>query len=278
MPDLAAQLHAPSIGALSPRPARCGDCRRTPLPGERLHELEAGRQLCDLCFGALPEERRHAVRSERVHASERRLAVVPRRPPEPAVESRAPVRQVTVATSSPLRASRSSTSWCDLAAARLHRPLHARLPAGARQPGRARAPRRASGSSRRWPGVRRARRSTRPTGRAGSSRRIRLGPPRAHPLGGGLRLHAGGAGHPGGADHPQRAGQTVRPLQGGRRAPLGAPPDQEGARAPADDLRGAAARASSSGRPSPATSRRRRPASALRAGWTRPARRPSGSD
>ena len=43
-----------------------------------MHELESSRLLCELCFGALPEERRHAVRSERVHAGERRLAVVPK--------------------------------------------------------------------------------------------------------------------------------------------------------------------------------------------------------
>jgi hypothetical protein len=34
--------------------------------------------LCELCFAALPEESRLAVRSERVHASERRIAVMPR--------------------------------------------------------------------------------------------------------------------------------------------------------------------------------------------------------
>jgi hypothetical protein len=34
--------------------------------------------LCDLCFARLPEDRRRAVRTERVHASERRLSVVPR--------------------------------------------------------------------------------------------------------------------------------------------------------------------------------------------------------
>ena len=34
--------------------------------------------LCDLCFAELPEDRRLAVRTERVHASERRLSVVPR--------------------------------------------------------------------------------------------------------------------------------------------------------------------------------------------------------
>jgi hypothetical protein len=43
-----------------------------------MHELDSGRVLCELCFGALPEEHRQAVRSERVHAGERRLAVVPK--------------------------------------------------------------------------------------------------------------------------------------------------------------------------------------------------------
>ena len=43
-----------------------------------MHELDGGRTLCDLCFAELPEERRVAVRTERVHVSERRLAVVPR--------------------------------------------------------------------------------------------------------------------------------------------------------------------------------------------------------
>jgi hypothetical protein len=78
MPDLAALLMRRSIGALDSTRDRCGGCRRVPLAGERLHELDSGRQLCELCFGALPEDRRKAVRSERVHASERRLAVVPK--------------------------------------------------------------------------------------------------------------------------------------------------------------------------------------------------------
>ena len=43
-----------------------------------MHELEKGRLLCDLCFGALPDEQRHAVESRRVGASERRLAVAPK--------------------------------------------------------------------------------------------------------------------------------------------------------------------------------------------------------
>ena len=67
-----------SIGALSAPSDQCDECRRTPLAGERLHELGSGQQLCELCFGALPDESRRAVRSQRVHASERRLAVVPK--------------------------------------------------------------------------------------------------------------------------------------------------------------------------------------------------------
>jgi hypothetical protein len=78
MPDLAGLLMRSSIGALAPASDHCHDCRRTPLAGERLHELRSGRTLCELCFGALPDESRQAVRSSRVHASERRLAVVPR--------------------------------------------------------------------------------------------------------------------------------------------------------------------------------------------------------
>jgi len=77
VPDLDTQmLHR--NGALKPAATDCGGCRRTPLPGESMHELEEGRLLCDLCFGSLPEERRHAVESRRVGASERRLAVVPK--------------------------------------------------------------------------------------------------------------------------------------------------------------------------------------------------------
>jgi hypothetical protein len=78
MPDLASMLVRSSIGTLASRAASCGQCRRTPLAGERVHELDGGCTLCDLCFAGLPEERRLAVRTERVHASERRLAVVPR--------------------------------------------------------------------------------------------------------------------------------------------------------------------------------------------------------
>jgi hypothetical protein len=76
MPDLAAMLMRRCLGSLPPGSPRCADCRRIPLPGERVHELDSGRTLCELCLAALPEEQRLTVRTERVHASERPLEVV----------------------------------------------------------------------------------------------------------------------------------------------------------------------------------------------------------
>ena len=78
MPDIASLLLRKSVGALATKQERCGKCDRTPLAGERLHEMDTGRVLCELCLLALPEDKRRAVRSERVHASERHLAVAPR--------------------------------------------------------------------------------------------------------------------------------------------------------------------------------------------------------
>ena len=67
-----------SLRSVAPSGGRCAACHRTPLAGERLHEMDTGRVLCDLCLAALPDDEQRAVRSERVGASERRLAVVPR--------------------------------------------------------------------------------------------------------------------------------------------------------------------------------------------------------
>jgi hypothetical protein len=78
MPDLAAILLRKSVGALGSGRSSCSSCRRTPLVGERLHETDAGRQLCDLCVLDVPADDRHFVRVERVHASERHLHVAPR--------------------------------------------------------------------------------------------------------------------------------------------------------------------------------------------------------
>jgi len=78
MPDLGSMLLRRSLGTLTGNGSSCSSCQRTPLAGERMHELDSGPLLCDLCFGALPEEHRMAVRSQRVGASERPLAVVPK--------------------------------------------------------------------------------------------------------------------------------------------------------------------------------------------------------
>ena len=78
MPDLSSLLLRKSVGVLASNRERCGKCDRTPLPGERMHEMDTGRVLCELCLLALPEEKRRAVRSQRVHASERHLRVAPR--------------------------------------------------------------------------------------------------------------------------------------------------------------------------------------------------------
>jgi hypothetical protein len=77
MPDLGAILVRRSVGALNSGRPHCSSCRRTPLTGERLHETDGGRQLCELCVLDLPEDARHVVRVERIHASERHLAVEP---------------------------------------------------------------------------------------------------------------------------------------------------------------------------------------------------------
>lgn len=78
MPDLAAILLRQSVGSLDSGRAPCSTCQRTPLVGEQLHEMDTGRLLCDLCVSGLPEDDRRAVRSERVRAGERQLAVAPR--------------------------------------------------------------------------------------------------------------------------------------------------------------------------------------------------------
>jgi hypothetical protein len=78
MPDLASLLLRNSMREMvSPR-EHCSECDRTPLVGERLHEMDNGLMLCDLCLARLPEDDRRAVRSERVHASERQLRVAPK--------------------------------------------------------------------------------------------------------------------------------------------------------------------------------------------------------
>lgn len=78
MPDLASIMLRRSARTLDSGPTRCAGCRRTPLVGERLHEMDTGRTLCDLCVSALPEQERREVSSELVHALDKALSVAPR--------------------------------------------------------------------------------------------------------------------------------------------------------------------------------------------------------
>jgi hypothetical protein len=76
--ELASIIIRRSIGALGRNRSSCASCRRTPVAGEVVHVFEAERVLCSLCLAQLPEDERAPLRSERVHVSERRIAVVPK--------------------------------------------------------------------------------------------------------------------------------------------------------------------------------------------------------
>lgn len=76
--DLASIILRSSLGALGHHRSSCSKCRRTPLAGELLHVFGSGEKLCSLCLAELPEAERAPLHSERVHAAERRLSVIPR--------------------------------------------------------------------------------------------------------------------------------------------------------------------------------------------------------
>lgn len=65
-------------GGPSGPPGSCAHCRRTPLPGELVHVFAGDLTVCSLCRASAPAESGEPLRCERVHASERPLAVVPR--------------------------------------------------------------------------------------------------------------------------------------------------------------------------------------------------------
>ena len=73
--DLPSILLRKAISGMTGDRTCCASCRRTPVPGEMLHVYEGERRLCDLCA---VDSRGTPLRSERVHASERHLAVMPR--------------------------------------------------------------------------------------------------------------------------------------------------------------------------------------------------------
>jgi hypothetical protein len=82
--DLHETLLRNSVAAVRADRDDCSGCRRIPLSGELMHDLEDGRHLCSLCLKSVPEAQREALRSERVHVLTRPLAVVRRIAPSAA--------------------------------------------------------------------------------------------------------------------------------------------------------------------------------------------------
>ena len=76
--EIAPILVRHSLDALHADGPRCSRCRRSPLVGELMHVLESGRRVCSLCVARLPSRQGSPVASERIHASERPLAVMQR--------------------------------------------------------------------------------------------------------------------------------------------------------------------------------------------------------
>jgi hypothetical protein len=76
--EIASVLLRNSLGALHTERATCSRCRRTPLTGELMHELESGRAVCSLCLAKAGGRDGEPVRSERVRATDKPLAIVPR--------------------------------------------------------------------------------------------------------------------------------------------------------------------------------------------------------
>ncbi|MEA2308590.1 MAG: hypothetical protein QOG41_2496 [Thermoleophilaceae bacterium] len=77
--EIASLLLRNSLGSLHSDPPQCSRCRRSPLVGELLYLLRSGKRVCSLCAARSASIEGEPVGSERVHSSERRLAVVQQR-------------------------------------------------------------------------------------------------------------------------------------------------------------------------------------------------------
>jgi hypothetical protein len=76
--EIASILLRNSLGALDADRAACSRCHRTPLTGELMHELESGQDVCSLCLAKAGGSDGDPVRSERVRATDKPLAIVRR--------------------------------------------------------------------------------------------------------------------------------------------------------------------------------------------------------
>ena len=74
--EIASILLKSRLGALTGDGPQCSHCQRSPLVGERIHELGSGRRVCSLCIERVSPSEGEPVRSELVRSGERRLAVV----------------------------------------------------------------------------------------------------------------------------------------------------------------------------------------------------------
>jgi hypothetical protein len=75
--DLERELLRKSVGALEAAQARCHDCGRTPLVGERVHLFADGDLVCELCRprrSDLPERSAAVHHPERGHTVRRKAA------------------------------------------------------------------------------------------------------------------------------------------------------------------------------------------------------------
>jgi hypothetical protein len=75
---LARRILRKSINSMREQSVECSKCHRTPVPGEFVHRVSRERVVCSLCLAKLPEAKRESAEVERVHASERRVSVLPR--------------------------------------------------------------------------------------------------------------------------------------------------------------------------------------------------------
>jgi hypothetical protein len=76
--EIASLILRRSVGSLGSGREHCSCCHRVPLVGETLHVLESERVVCQLCLTRLRARDGEPVRTERVHAADRPLAVMPR--------------------------------------------------------------------------------------------------------------------------------------------------------------------------------------------------------
>ena len=75
--EIASLILRRSVTSVQSGRDHCSCCQRTPLVGETLHVLESERRVCQLCLTRLRARDGEPVRTERVRAADRPLAVMP---------------------------------------------------------------------------------------------------------------------------------------------------------------------------------------------------------